>query len=76
MSLGNAWKYRPERQARLQADMRNPEWVRRGEIYRKARGTKAKQLVAKWNVAWNVAGRPADFPDFKDWLAANPNIQH
>jgi hypothetical protein len=72
MSVGNAWKHRPERQARLIADMANPEWVRRKEMYRKARGRLAKMRVARWNVAWNTAGRPDNFPDFKDWSAANP----
>ena len=74
MSLGNAWKYRPERQARLQADMRNPEYMRRREMYRSARGAVAKARIAKWNVAWNIAGRPADFPDFKGWLAQHPEV--
>lgn len=64
--VGNAWKYRPERQARLQADMQNPEWVRRGKMYREARGAKKKR-IAQWNVAWNLAGRPAAFPDFDAW---------
>lgn len=69
---GNAWKYRPERQARLQADMKNPEFMRRREMYRKAKGRLAKMRVARWNVAWNTAGRPADFPDFPQWAEANP----
>ena len=72
MSVGNAWKYRPERQAKLIANMKNPEWVRRGEMYRKARGSEAKRDVARWNVAWNTAGRPDIFPGLKEWLAANP----
>ena len=72
MSNGNAWKHSPERQARLQADMRNLEWVRRGEMYRKARGQLAKKRVARWNVAWNTAGRPDNFPDFPAWSEANP----
>jgi hypothetical protein len=71
MSIGNAWKHAPARQARLQRDMQNPEWLRRREIYRKARGSAAKRLVAHWNVDWNLAGRPADFPDFPEWKAAN-----
>jgi hypothetical protein len=69
MSLGNAWKYAPARQARLQADMQNPEWVRRQELYRKARGQEMKRRIAHWNIAWNQAGRPADFPDFPEWDA-------
>lgn len=60
--------FRPEIQARKQADARNPEVQRRREIYRKARGDK-KRRVANWNVAWNVCGRPADFPEFDAWDA-------
>lgn len=67
MSIGNAWKHAPARQVRLQQDMQNPEYMRRKEIYRKARGREAKALVAHWNIDWNVAGRPADFPDFPEW---------
>lgn len=52
--------------------MANPEWVRRGEMYRKAKGQLAKKREPRWNVAWNTAGRPADFPDFPAWSAANP----
>jgi hypothetical protein len=66
-ATGNAWKYAPQRQARLQMDMRNPEYVRRTEMYRKAKGREAKALVAHWNIDWNLAGRPADFPDFPEW---------
>jgi hypothetical protein len=68
MPEGNAWKHAPERQARLIQNMTDPEWARRREVYRKARGTEKKRQVANWNVAWNVAGRPSDFPDFPDWL--------
>jgi hypothetical protein len=67
MSNGNAWKYAPARQARLQQDMQNPEYMRRRELYRRARGREAKALVASWNIDWNLAGRPADFPDFNEW---------
>ena len=67
MSIGNAWKYAPARQAKLQMEMRNPEFIRRQEMYRKARGSSAKMLVANWNVDWNLAGRPVDFPDFPEW---------
>lgn len=67
MSIGNAWKHAPSRQARLQQDMQNPEYMRRKELYRKARGREAKALVANWNIDWNLAGRPADFPDFNEW---------
>jgi len=70
MSVGNAWKHAPARQARLIASMSDPEWQRRREIYRKARGPAAKREVAHWNIAWNQAGRPADFPDFPEWKAA------
>lgn len=70
MPEGNAWKHRPERQARLLANMADPEYLRRREVYRKARGQEAKRLVAHWNIEWNQAGRPADFPDFKEWRAA------
>lgn len=76
MSGGNAWKYRPERQARIIADMGNPEWVRRRELYRTARGKflghfDKKRLVADWNVEWNLAGRPRTQPDFPEWLELN-----
>lgn len=67
MSVGNAWKYAPARQARLQQDMQNPEYMRRKDVYSKARGREAKALVAHWNVEWNLAGRPANFPDFPEW---------
>lgn len=67
--MSNAHKYRPEVQARRLADMSNPEWQRRREMYRKARGEK-KRRVAQWNVAWNLAGRPADFPDFDAWAVS------
>lgn len=70
MPEGNAWKHRPERQARILAEMANPEYLRRKEIYRKARGAVAKRLVAHWNIEWNRAGRPADFPDFPEWKRA------
>lgn len=43
-----------------------PEAQRRREMWRKARGAK-RQRVADWNAAWNLAGRPADFPDFDAW---------
>jgi hypothetical protein len=66
MPTGNAWKHRPERQARILADMRNPEYMRRREIYQKAKGIK-KRRVAEWNRQWSVAGRAADFPDFDAW---------
>ena len=75
MPVGNAWKHAPARQARLQQDMRDPEWCRRREVYRTAKGPLAKGRVADWNVAWNNAGRPGrdSFPDFEEWAAANPN---
>ena len=66
MPVGNSWKYRPERQARLQRDMADPEWVRRREMYYKARGPK-KDRIAGWNVSWNTCGRHKDFPDFPEW---------
>lgn len=62
----SAEHHRPERQARIQADMQNPEWLRRREMWRKAKGDK-RERVAWWNVAWNKAGRPASFPDFAEW---------
>jgi hypothetical protein len=73
MGIGNAWKYRPERQARLQADMQNPEYMRRRQIWEKARGKilghfGKKDLAARWNREWNLLGRPADHPDFPEWL--------
>jgi hypothetical protein len=67
MPEGNAWKHAPARQASLQRDMQSPEWVRRREMYRKAKGAAKKTRIAHWNIAWNVAGRPADFPDFPEW---------
>jgi len=70
MSVGNAWKYHPVRQARLIADMQNPEWLRRREMYRKASSAK-KSFIAKWNVAWNISGRADGFPDFSEWMKTN-----
>jgi hypothetical protein len=69
MPVGNAWKYRPERQARIQQDMQNPEWVRRRAIWRAAKGAK-RGWVTRWNLEWNWAGRPAGFPDFETWKTA------
>jgi hypothetical protein len=69
MSVGNAWKYRPERQARIQQDMQNPEYMRRREMWKKA-DRKKRGWVARWNREWNAAGRPASFPDFAEWKAA------
>lgn len=76
MSRGNAYKYRPEYQARMIENMNNPEWRRRREIYRKARGKflghfDKKRLVADWNAEWNLKGRPKDHPDFPAWLEQN-----
>ncbi len=67
---GNAYKHAPARQAMLQREGQNPEFVRRQKLYRETKGFAAKMLVASWNVDWNVAGRPADFPDFPEWKAA------
>lgn len=72
MPEGNAWKYRPERQARLLANMANPEYMRRKDIYRKAQGQLAKLRVSRWNRAWNEAGRPASFIDYPEWAKATP----
>jgi hypothetical protein len=69
MTTGNAWKHTPARQARLQASMQNPEWVRRREMYRKAKSQAKKTQIAHWNIAWNQAGRPDGFPDLPEWLA-------
>lgn len=76
MSRGNAYKYRPEYQARMIENMNNPEWCRRREIYRKTRGKflgyfDKKRLVADWNADWNLQGRPKDHPDFHEWLEKN-----
>lgn len=76
MPEGNAWKYRPERQARLIADMGNPELRRRSQMWKAARGKvldhfKKRDLIAQWNIDWNQKGRPADHPDFPVWLEQN-----
>jgi hypothetical protein len=60
---------RPEIQARRMAAQQDPEWQRRRTIYLAAKGLIQKQQVANWNADWNIAGRPADFPDFPEWLA-------
>lgn len=64
--MGNAHNSRPEIQARKLRDMNNPEFRRRRAMWTAARGKKRDE-IANWNVAWNVAGRPADFPDFAVW---------
>lgn len=76
MPVGNAWKHAPARQARLQADMQNPEYVRRQRIYREARGKllghfNKRDLVAEWNLDWNLSGRRSDHVDFPEWLEQN-----
>lgn len=76
MPEGNAWKHAPARQARLQMDMRDPECIRRQQVYREARGKvlghfDKKRLVAEWNIDWNKKGRPAGLPDFREWLEQN-----
>ncbi|MDE2104722.1 MAG: hypothetical protein KGL39_46225 [Patescibacteria group bacterium] len=76
MPLGNAWKHAPARQARLHADMQNPEYVRRQCIYREARGKllghfNKRDLVAEWNIEWNLSGRSDEHPDFPEWLEQN-----
>lgn len=47
---------------------RSPESARRQAMWKAARGER-RQQITKWNMAWNRAHRPADFPDFPDWLA-------
>lgn len=59
-------KHDHQRTARRAASAHNPEVQRRREMWRKACGAK-KQRVSDWNVAWNLAGRPVDFPDFDAW---------
>lgn len=68
MPIGNAHKYRPEYQARIQANMQNPEWVRRRAMWKAATGKRRKWITA-WNHAYSLAGWPAVFPDFEEWKA-------
>ena len=63
----NSRKQHPTLQARHAANLQNPEFVRRRDMYRKARGER-KLAVKAWNHEWACAGRPDIFPDFSDWL--------
>lgn len=73
--IGNAPKYNPilqERQRRLAA---NPEYLRRREMYRRARGVR-KDHIGEWNRQWAVAGYPGDFPDFETWWSSEAARNH
>lgn len=47
---------------------RSPESERRRAMWKAARGERRRQIT-QWNMAWNRAHRPTDFPDFPEWLA-------
>lgn len=55
-----------EQQLRRMRDMSNPEMQRRRRMYNTARGAR-KELIGRWNVAWQRAGRPMGFLDFPQW---------
>jgi hypothetical protein len=67
---------RPEIQARRLALRQNPEWVRRDEIVRAAKGLflahfKKRELAGEWRGEWVRAGMPNppnDMPEFPEWL--------
>lgn len=74
--LGNAYRNRPDIQARSLANLRNPEWVRHEEVIRNTRGLflghfKKKDLARQWQGEWVKAGKPRqphDLLEFPDWL--------
>lgn len=75
---GNAYRNRPEVQARSLENRRNPEWVRRQEVVRKTSGKllghfNKKKIAQEWFGEWVKAGKPRQpeaFPEFPEWLAA------
>jgi hypothetical protein len=76
--LGNAYRNRPDIQARSLANRRNPEWMRHEEVIRNTRGLflghfKKKELARQWQGEWVKAGKPSqphDLPEFPEWLEA------
>lgn len=73
--LGNAYRNSPVMQARMQANARNPEWVRHSDAVRAAKGKflnhfKMRDLANEWMGEWVRAGKPGihDLPDFPEWL--------
>jgi hypothetical protein len=74
--LGNAYRNSPIMQARMQANARNPEWVRHRETVRAAKGKflnhfKMRDMANEWMREWVSAGKPnTGMPDFPEWLEA------
>lgn len=73
--LGNAYRNRPDVQARSIANRRNPEWRRREQVVHDTKGKllgyfNKKEIAREWFREWVSAGKPDAFPEFADWLDA------
>jgi len=74
--LGNAYRNRPDVQARSIANRRNPEWRRREQVVQDTKGKllgyfNKKEIAREWFREWVAAGKPSQpdaFPEFADWL--------
>lgn len=76
--MGNAYRNRPDVQARSIANRSNPEWRRREQVIHDTKGKllgffNKKELAREWFREWVSAGKPRQpeaFPEFADWLDA------